>query len=537
MTTTTVDVIAQRLYMAGCRHAFGIPGGEVLAMMEALDRAGITFTLTKHENAAGFMAEGTHHANGAPGILLATVGPGIANAVNVIANAQQDRVPLIVLSGCIDPADQLTFTHQVFNHIKLMEPITKACFTAVKNASDVMVDKALTIATDGRPGPVYIDIPIDVATAEHMSTRGIIRTPGGATNPAPSPQLEEARQKLSSCRRPIMIAGLDVLYDEGAAQTVREFVQHFNIPLLTTYKGKGILPEDHPLAFGGHGLSPRSDKIVLPLLERADLILSIGYDPIEMRAGWINPWDPAKVIEVALVENTHYVHQADLSFTCSITQGLHTLQEGLEPRSETWPDQELTDVRAQLKAEFRFEEDWGPAVVIETARRLMPTNTIATADTGAHRILLSQMWTCHEPRTLLQSTGLCTMGCALPLAMGYKLARSEVPVIAFTGDAGMEMVLGELATLRDLSLPIIIVVFVDCSLALIELKQRGTGRNNLGVDFGSTDFAKLAQAMGGEGVVASSTSELKHHFKSALKRDGFTLIATPIGRKAYDEKL
>lgn len=503
MTTTTVDVIAQRLYMAGCHHAFGIPGGEVLAMMEALDRAGITFTLTKHENAAGFMAEGTHHANGAPGILLATVGPGIANAVNVIANAQQDRVPLIVLSGCIDPADQLTFTHQVFNHIKLMEPITKACFTAVKNASDVMVDKALTIATDGRPGPVYIDIPIDVATAEHMSTRGIIRTPGGATTPSPSPQLEEARQKLSSCRRPIMIAGLDVLYDDGATKAVREFVQHFNIPLL----------------------------------ERADLILSIGYDPIEMRAGWINPWDPAKVIEVALVENTHYVHQADLSFTCSITQGLHTLQEGLEPRSETWPDQELTDVRAQLKAEFRFEEDWGPAVVIETARRLMPTNTIATADTGAHRILLSQMWTCHEPRTLLQSTGLCTMGCALPLAMGYKLARSEVPVIAFTGDAGMEMVLGELATLRDLSLPIIIVVFVDCSLALIELKQRGTGRNNLGVDFGSTDFAKLAQAMGGEGVVASSTSELKHHFKSALKRDGFTLIATPIGRKAYDEKL
>ena len=538
MSFTTVDIIAQRLFEAGCRHAFGIPGGEVLAMMEALDRAGIKFILTKHENAAGFMAEGTHHANGAPGILLATVGPGIANAINVIANAQQDRVPLIVLSGCIDDAAQLSFTHQVFDHKAVMTPITKATFTAVEGASDLMIDKAISIATDGRAGPVYIDIPIRVATAPHAPAKRALRKPLAAIAPAQSRQLQEARAKLAASTRPIMIAGLDVLYDDGAANELTQFVEHFQIPLVTTYKAKGILPEDHPLALGGHGLSPRSDKTILPLIEQADLVLAIGYDPIEMRDGWINPWDPANAIEISLIENTHYVHHADLSFTCSITQGLKTLRDRPE-KSKQRPGQtvSLSKHTQQLLDSFRFDEDWGPANVIETVRRIAPDESVATADTGAHRILLSQIWQCNEPRSLLQSTGLCTMGCALPLAMGYKLAKPDIPLIVFTGDAGLEMVLGELATVRDLALPLVIIVFVDASLALIEMKQRGTKRKNLGVNFGKTDFAKVAAAMGGNGTVAISEAILQAELQKAFMSDHFTIIATPIGRKSYDGKL
>ena len=129
------------------------------------------------------------------------------------------------------------------------------------------------------------------------------------------------------------------------------------------------------------------------------------------------------------------------------------------------------------------------------------------------------------------------MGCALPLAMGYKLAKPDAPVIVFTGDAGMEMVLGELATVRDLKLPLVIIVFVDASLALIELKQRGTQRQNLGVDFGQTDFAKVAAALGGNGVIASSEAALEKELQHAFTADRFTIIATPIGRKAYDGKL
>jgi len=165
MTLRAADILAQRLYAAGCRHAFGMPGGEVLTLIDALEKAGITFHLARHENAAGFMAEGVHHIDKAPAILVATVGPGAMNGVNVIANAEQDRVPLIVLTGCVDAHEAERYTHQVLDHRKVFEPITKATFTLDAKAAGVMVEKAVGIATEGRSGPVHIDVPISVADA------------------------------------------------------------------------------------------------------------------------------------------------------------------------------------------------------------------------------------------------------------------------------------------------------------------------------------------------------------------------------------
>ena len=162
MEQSASEVIAERLYEAGCRHAFGIPGGEVLALIDALDRAGLAVTLVKHENSGGFMAEGAWHADGAPGVLFATIGPGIANAANVIANAWQDRVPMIVLSGCVPAIEAHTYTHQVFDHVNFLEPITKAAFKVEAGAAGIVIDKAINIATSGRPGPVLLDVPIDV---------------------------------------------------------------------------------------------------------------------------------------------------------------------------------------------------------------------------------------------------------------------------------------------------------------------------------------------------------------------------------------
>ena len=532
--TSSVDVIAARLYAAGCRHAFGIPGGEVLAMMEALERAGISFFLTRHENSAGFMAEGAHHANGAPGILLATLGPGVANALNVVANAQQDRVPLIVLTGCIDPAEQFGFTHQVFDHGEVFKPVTKASFTAAVGACDIMIDKAVRIASEGRPGPLHIDIPISLATMEHAPSRGVIQAPLCPAAPAPGTALDEARTMLGAASRPVIMAGLDVIYEDGAAEALRGFARDMGIPVLTTYKAKGVMPEGDALALGGHGLSPLSDKYVLAFLAKADLVISLGYDPIEMRAGWIEPWDKSRAIEFAAVRNEHYVHQADISFTCSISGALTALAAGGIRPAAIWPGGEMKQLKGDLEKAFAADESRWPNAAIAAIARAAPQDVIASADTGAHRILLSQIWQCETPRSLLQSTGLCTMGCALPLAMGYKLAEPERPVIAFSGDAGLEMVLGELATLRDLKLQVVIIVFVDASLALIELKQRATGRANLGVDFGRTDFAGIARVMGGEGRVAGDVETLEREVSEAFAREGFTLIEVPVGRRAYD---
>lgn len=530
--TAAADVIAQRLAEAGCRHAFGIPGGEVLVMMNALQDAGIDFTLTKHENAAGFMAEGSHHATGAPGILLATIGPGIANAVNVVANAWQDHVPMIVISGCVDPAEAETYTHQVFDHRDLLRPIVKASFRAVDEAVDVIIDKALAIATDGPPGPVHIDLPIGLAGKAQPERPGPGRQHPLPVAPAEGPALEKARELLAAAERPLLLAGDQVLHDD-AAEAVVQFCRDLGVPLLTTYKAKGILEEDDPLSLGGHGLSPRSDGIVMPLIETADLIILAGYDPIEMRTGWRNPWDPAKVIELNSSANTHYMHQAGMSFTCDIGAGLKALGRGLIGRW-TWSKGEATACHRDLKEAFAMEHAWGPHAIVATARRALPRNGVATVDSGAHRILLSQLWECYEPRSLLQSSGLCTMGCALPLAMGYKLASPDRAVVAFTGDAGLEMALGELATLRDLALPVVVVVFVDKSLGLIEIKQRASGLKKLGVAFGGTNFVALAEAMGGVGCEATDAKALKQAMREGFARNTFTLIACPIDVKDYE---
>lgn len=522
------DIIARRLHAAGVRHAFGIPGGEVLTLVDALTRTGIRFVLTKHENAAGFMAEGTWHATGAPAVLVATIGPGVANAFNVIANAQQDRVPLIVLAGALDPADAYTYTHQIFDQTRVFQQICKASFRAEPGAIDVMMDKALAIATEGRPGPVHIDLPIAVAAGEEPQPRAPGRGPRFLSAPAEGPALEAARAHFRAADRPVIVAGLDVLNEEGGPDALRAFAERHQVPVVTTYKGKGLMPEDHPLSLGGHGLSPKSDAIVLPILRESDCVLALGYDPIEMRAGWRDPWDPAHCIEFAHAPNDHDMHHAALSWVCSVTAGLAALDGAPRAGWDHGPH------RAALLEAFAPRADWGPDVALAELLSALPAAAVTTIDSGAHRILLSQLFFARHPRRVLQSTALCTMGCALPLAIGHKIAAPELPVVAVMGDACAEMVIGELATLRDTGLPLAVVVLVDESLALIELKQRRMGLQNSGVDFRRTDFAGLADLYGGRGVTVTGPGEAAPALAEALAAERFTLIEIVIPRRAYD---
>ena len=534
---TAAQLVARRLYEAGCRHAFGIPGGEVLTVMEALAEAGLEFILVKHENSGGFMAEGTFHVTGAPGVLLATVGPGVANAVNFIVNAEQDWVPLIFLTGCVDPAEAQTYNHQVFDHTALIGSVAKASFTLVDGAVDTIIDKAVSIAMDGRPGPVHIDISTALAGREQPVEALTRRVRPAPAVPAPGPDLDFARNLLGNAERPILIAGVEVL-EQNAADTVAAFARDFSIPVITTYKAKGILPEDDSLSLGGWGLSPLGDSHLLPLIETSDLILLAGYDPIEMRASWVKPWDARKtaVVEFTAVPNTHYVHQASFSFVGDVGAGIEALRDGVEPHP-VWSNGAPLETRKALAEAFPTDESWGPAAICDEVNRLLPDDAMAAVDTGAHRILLSSVWRASQPHTLIQSSALCTMGCALPLAMGAKLADPSRPAVAFTGDAGLEMVLGELATLRDLKLPVVTVVFVDASLALIEMKQRANGMDNLGVDFGETDFAAVARAMGGIGIDVDNRTDLARAVTDGLAAETFTVIAAHIDRASYDGRI
>jgi len=361
MTTTcrAADAIARRLYDAGCRHAFGMPGGEVLTLVDALEAAGITFVLCKHENAAGFMAEAAWHQTGAPGVMVATIGPGILNGVNSIANAQQDRVPLIVLSGCVDADEAQTYTHQVLDHSAALQEITKATFRLSAGAAHVIADKAVAIAMEGRPGPVHIDVPISVADAAIAATPPAPRAPATATAPA-GEALAQARNWLGAALRPVMIVGVDAM-NENASDAVTAFATHHNIPVVTTYKAKGMLREDSPLAIGGAGLSPKADALIVPFVQQADLILCVGYDPIEMRPGWRDIWDPrqTRVIDITAEPNHHYMHQATLNFVANCAATLTALSKDTPPR-ETWSEGEIAALKAALEAAFPTDTAWGP---------------------------------------------------------------------------------------------------------------------------------------------------------------------------------
>ncbi len=525
------DVVAKRLYDAGCRWAFGMPGGEVLTLLDALQKAGIEFVLCRHENAAGFMAEASYHRTGAPGILLATVGPGALNGINAVENARQDRVPMIVLTGCVDPDTAQVYTHQVLDQTRLFAACTKASFTLSAGAAHVIADKAIGIATEGRPGPVHLDVPISVADAPAHG-QGVLRSAARPMAPA-GPDLEAARAALEAAKRPLIIAGVDALAT-GGADAVQAAAERLGAPVITTYKAKGVLPEDHPLSLGGAGLSPKADKILLPLIQQADVILAIGYDPIEMRIGWQNPWEPDRqvVIDITAEPNHHYMHQATYNFIGDCAASVDAMLPKMKRTS--WKDSEITRTKAALALAFPRGDSWGPAQAISVCRDTLPTDTLATADSGAHRILLSQMWRCSFPRALVQSSGFCTMGCAVPLAIGMQIVERDRTVVSFSGDAGFLMVVGELATAAEHGLKTIFVVFVDDSLSLIEMKQRSRNLDNAGVDFKGTDIAAVGRAFGGNSYAVRSEDALRHALAQAQSSDRFSVISVQIDRKAYD---
>lgn len=244
--------------------------------------------------------------------------------------------------------------------------------------------------------------------------------------------------------------------------------------------------------------------------------------------------------EIAWALVDHAVHRAKLQSVADVKTALAQLASLVPERAgATWIDGLPGAVREEIRASLRppDADSWGPHAVVEVCRHVFPRDTLATVDTGSHRILLSQVWECYEPAALLQSTGLATMGYGLPAAIGAKLARPDRPVVCFTGDGGLEMTIGELATLRDLGLPIAILCFADRSLTLIELKQRRMELPNLGVDFPGTDLAQVARAYGGHGERVASRKELMRACRAALARDRFTLIEAIVDKAEYASQM
>ncbi|HXV10225.1 MAG TPA: thiamine pyrophosphate-binding protein [Burkholderiales bacterium] len=535
----TADIIAHALKAAGARYAFGIPGGEVLDVLEAFRKAGIRFVLTKQELGAGFMAEASFQLTGKPGVLVATLGPGFTNAVTPVAQALLDRSALVVITGEIATALKPIFTHQIIDQCEVMRPIVKWSTMIAASGVAAQVEKGIALAQAALPGPVHFNLPTDVAAAQQPSAgRRIaptrVRTGSDAANWA------KVRNWLEHARSPLALVGVGVQLDRAGSE-LRRFLERWRVPVITTYKAKGIIPEDHRLALGGTGLSPVVDRIHMERVRAADLILTIGFDPVELRADWIAPWDAAKrSVNIDLVPNTHHVYQCSIEWTGTIGEALRQLSAAA-PRKvpARWPDAELAAHRAAVRKAItpKAGRRLGPFQVVSTLREVFPRKTLATVDTGSHRILINHVWEAYEPCSLLQSNGLGSMGYGLPAAIAAKLIHPRRPVLAMMGEAGLDMVIGELALLAYHKLAITIVVFRDDALSLIKLKQERMKLPESGVVTGSPDYAALARAYGGHGHIVRSVPELTRAARAALKSTRFTLIEARIDPAEYRSQM
>jgi len=535
----TADVIARSLKSAGVRYAFGIPGGEVLDVLEAFRKAGIRFILTKQELGAGFMAEASFQLTGKPGVLVATLGPGFTNAVTPVAQALLDRSALVIITGEIATGLKPIFTHQILDQCEVMRPIVKWSTMVAATGAMEQIDKGIAIAQTALPGPVHFNLPTDVASADQPGTGKRFAPVRLQVAPNPS-HLGKVRSWLERARTPLALVGVGAQLD-GAANELRRFLERWRVAAITTYKAKGIVPEDHRLALGGTGLSPVVDRIHMERVRAADLILTIGFDPVELRADWIAPWGPTKrSVNIDLVANTHHVYQSSIECVGSIAAALRQLSASAPKRAPSrWADSELNAHREAVRKAItpRPSRRLGPFEVVSKLREVFPRNTIATVDTGSHRILINHVWEAYEPLTMLQSNGLGSMGYGLPAAIAAKLLHPRRQVLAMMGEAGLDMVIGELSLLAHHKLSVTVVVFRDDTLSLIKLKQERMKLPESGVVTGSPDYAALARAYGGNGHVVRNAVELVKAARSALKSPRFTLIEARIDPAEYRKQM
>lgn len=537
-THKTADIIAQALYEEGVRYVYGIPGGEVLELLDAFRKVGIKFVLTKQEMGAGMMADATYQLTGKPGVMVATVGPGVVSSTAGVAQALLDRSAMILIGGDTPAALKGVHTRKIFDQEALMRPITKWSTTIAGGNAFDQIRRGLAIAKTPMPGPVYFNLPADVAGMAQADARRF--TPETVRTLPRREDVALIEARLKKMKRPLALIGVGAQLD-GAERELKRFLEAWHIPFMTTYKAKGVVPEDHPLCVGATGLSPVVDKIHLAHVRHADLVLTIGFDPVELHSEWNFPWDEKKqTINIDLVPNTHHMYRSTVDYIGSIAGCLQILSMHAPKRMPAyWPTTEIDRYRQTITQAIANQpaKGLGPYQATTVLREVFPRDTIATVDTGSHRILVSQVWQSYEPRRFLQSSGLSTMGYALPAAIAAKLLFPKRPVLAMTGEAGLDMVIGEMALLAHHKLALTIVVFRDDTLSLIKLKQQRLKLPETGVTTGSPDYVMLAESYGGNGFVVNSPAELKKVAQVALHSKRFTLIEARIDPTEYQRQM
>lgn len=489
---------------------FGLPGGEIVAFIDACRRAGIRFLLTGHEASAAWMAQVVGQITGVPGVCASTLGPGATNLVTGVANAWLDRAPMLAVTAQIPGAAMETMTHQRVPLDRLFAPVTKGSFAVGSGDTVTLMERSMHLAAEPRPGPVHISLASDLAVQEYheQPRQRAIELEAGA-----APDLRPIMRRLESAARPLVLIGLGAT--PASAPAIRAFIDKLQAPFLVTPKAKGIAAEDHPL-FAGVASGMAIDRDIVEIIKRADLILAIGFDPVECDKTWFADVDVASIDSASMAEGRYRPLEA--------IGDLGALVASLNPAPKPW--------RASLpKHEAR--SGLSPLRLIEELRSIFPRDGIATCDVGSHKLVMGQFWRSYQPGTFFMSNGLSGMGFGIPAAIAAQLCHPQKPVIAVVGDGGMLMMLHDLVLIRELGLPILIVVLSDRSLSLIRVSEERRGFPAYGVDFTPPDFAAVAQAFGIAGRRVGSIGEAKTCAEKALTERAPFVLEVPIDFGEY----
>jgi acetolactate synthase-1/2/3 large subunit len=542
--STTAAATAKIIADAGIERVFGLPGGEVLVLIDELRRAGVDFVLMRHESNAGIAAAVYGKLRGQPGVVLTTLGPGAANLMLPLSSAYLDQEPLLAISAQLPDDSPASHTHQLLPLHETYRPLCKSVDKITsQNVGDV-VPRALEECMRRPFGPAYLTL----SAREALKLAGDADQSGWGAPPSPSQppsppatsvpagdlrpasardQARELRDLLAKAKRPLVVVGLGI--QPSNAQRIRRWVTDWDLPVAVTPKMKGVVDETAGNFVGVVG-GMAADGLMCDVLAAADLLIGVGLDPVEVDKTWHAELPIHWILESPNVggkvpPGAELVNHAEL---------LDALLGQDPPVRWPAPFQEFQEKRREmLKNRPAAADTIWPGDIVQALADVMPPETIVTTDVGSHKYLFGQFWPSRQPETFWMSNGLSGMAYGLSAAIGAKLARPEAPVIAAVGDGGFSMNSQELETAERVGAPFVTVVLEDGSYSLIKLAQEGRKLEPYRMDFRPIDTVKMAEACGVEGLRTHDPAELASAARRAVERRQSLVIAVPVNYADY----
>ena len=521
------ELIARCLENEGVKYVFGVPGEEILDIVDSLVDSSVRFIPTRHEQGAAFMADAYGRLTGRAGVCLATLGPGATNLATGVADANLDHAPLVAITGQAGRDRVHKESHQYVDIVELMRPLTK--WNARAEMPVVIPEvfrKAFKVAEAEKPGACHIEIPEDVAEeaaeGEPLSTERPRR-------PSPDRQaLQSAARLIEGASFPLIFAGNGVIRG-GASRELRDFSRAHGIPVVNTFMAKGCMPYDDPLALLSAGLQARD--YVSYGFEKADLIIAVGYDLVEYAPKFWNPERKKHVIHIDFTPaEVDGYYQPAVEVVADVREALELLNDLVKGQKDPAPYRELRRFILEQLAEGAADDSFPlkPQRILRDLRAVMGREDILVSDVGSHKLWIARTFPAYEPNRVLISNGLAAMGFALPAAVAAKLVHPELNVVAVSGDGGFLMNVQELETARRLGLAVVNVIFRDGGYNLIQWKQQARLGRESGVAFTNPDFVDLARAFGATGFRVDSARDLRPVLTEALACPGPSIVDVPV---------